>query len=95
MDLENKDSNSEKEVKEKAGGLIGFLVNSYKGLISFIAWLLLIFGCIVGAFSAGFLGVIIGAIATFILEALIIPPLIILFSVHSELQDIKEILKNK
>ncbi|MBR5916256.1 MAG: hypothetical protein IKZ57_07415 [Spirochaetia bacterium] len=94
---ENKENikTEEKKVKEKAGGLLGFLVDSYKGLISVIAWLLLIFGCIIGAYEHGFLGAIIGAIVIFISEALIIPPLIILFSIHSELQDIKAILKNK
>ena len=90
-DLENKPENS--AVKEKGGGIVGFLVESYKGIVSVVAWVLLLIGAGVGAASFGFVGILIGALAVFILEVLILPPLIILFYIHTELQDIKAIMK--
>ena len=41
----------------------------------------------------GFFGFAIGMLITYLFEVLIIPPLAILFSIHSELQNIKKIIK--
>lgn len=77
---------------EKAGGIIGRLVGAYKAIISGIAWVLLILAFAIG-YSYGIEGAIIAVVATFIFEALFLPPLVILFYIHTELQDIKELLK--
>ena len=90
------------------GGLVGSLVSSFKGIIELVAWIILIIGAIVCAVIGYQWGIVldhnnslvfaivsffIGLLITYLLEALIIPPLVILFSVHSELQDIKRVLK--
>ncbi len=92
--------------------MVEFLCSIYRKLLDFIAVVFLIFAAIIGAVIVGavnseltLLGVILGLVFGFITEALIFPPLAILFTMDEKLQNleryaydlpkIKEAISNK
>jgi len=85
--------------------LSNFYISIYKKFIEVLSWILLIVAIIAGGVIGHkigwyenevlytFLGIIIGIISAFIIEAMIVPPLIIIFKMYDQIVSIDQYTK--
>lgn len=75
--------------------LSDLLMRMYKGLAEFLGWIVLLGAAAAGAIIGKDLGdwgpvvgLLSGALAGFLIDALLLPPLLILFKIHDRLDEI-------
>lgn len=84
--------------------MLNFLIRSYKKIMEAAAWIFLIAGGIYGFiqgydaggnFIMGLMGVVIWLVFALVLELVCFPPLMILFSINSKLDNIEKMMEDK